>query len=108
QDRADRGPWPRWPAGYLRELLPDARSGLRRVRPAPRMQLRRHRPSGLPVVLAEGNRRMRALRPGPASAGPLARRPGLRPVLHRRAAAAGTVRVLRAAAAAGRPARPGP
>ena len=40
-------------------------------------------------------------------AGPLARRPGLRPVLHRRAAAPGTVRVLRPAAAAGHPARPG-
>ena len=33
--------------------------------------------------------------------------PGLRPVLHRRAAAPGTVRVLRAAAQAGHPARPG-
>jgi len=37
QDRASRGPRPRRPAGYLRELLPDARGGLRRVRPAPRV-----------------------------------------------------------------------
>ena len=57
------------------------------LRPAPRVQLRRDQPSGLPVMLAEGDRHLRALRPGPPAPGPLARRAGLRPVLHRRAAA---------------------
>ena len=106
-DRLDRGAGPRRRAGHLRQLLPDAQRRLQRVRQVPGMQLRRQRPSGLPVVLAAGDRPLRPLRPGPPAAGPLARRPGLRPVLHRRAAAPGTVRILRAAAAAGRPARPG-
>ena len=76
-------------------------------RPAPRVQLRHDQPPGLPVLLAEGDRHLRALRPGPPAPGPLARRAGLRPVLHRRAAAPGTVRVLRPAAAPGHPAGPG-
>ena len=80
---------------------------LQRVRQAPGMQLRRDQPSDLPVVLAEGHRRVRPLRPGPPAAGPLARGTGLRPVLHRRAAAPRPMRGLRPAAAAGRPARPG-
>ena len=54
----------------------------------PAVQLRRDCPAGLPVMLAEGNRRMCALRPGPPAPGPLAGRAGLRPVLHHRAAAA--------------------
>ena len=51
--------------------------------------------------------RLRPLRPGPPAGGPLARGAGLRPVLHRRAAPPGPVRILRPAAAAGHPARPG-
>jgi hypothetical protein len=72
-----------------------------------RVQLRRQRPSGLPIMLAAGHRPLRPLRPGPPAAGALARRAGLRPVLYSCAAAPGTVRILRAATAAGRPARPG-
>ena len=77
------------------------------VRQAPGMQLLRHRPSGLPVVLAAGHRDLRPLRPGPAPAGPLARRTRLRHLLHRCAAPPHPVRLLRSGAAAGQPARPG-
>ena len=56
---------------------------------------------------AAAHRRLRALRARPAAGSPLARRTGLRPVLHRGPAPPGAVRALRAAAAAGRPARPG-
>ena len=63
---------------------------------------------GLPLVLAAGHRRLRALRPGPPAAGPLARGAGLRPVLHRRAAPPRAVRVLRPGSGgwSPRPARP--
>ena len=64
QDRLDRGAGPRRRAGHLRELLPDARRCLRRLRPAPRVQFRRDQPPGLPVMLAPGHRLMRALRAG--------------------------------------------
>jgi hypothetical protein len=107
QGRIDRGAGRRRRAGHLRELLPDAQRCLPRVRQIPGVQLRRHRPPGLPVMLTARHRDLRPLRPGPPAASPLARRTGLRPVLHRCAAAPGTVRVLRAAAAAGVPARPG-
>ncbi|MGH3196778.1 MAG: hypothetical protein ACRDOH_36135 [Streptosporangiaceae bacterium] len=50
------------------------------------MRLRRDEQARLPVVLAAGYRELRPLRAGPAAGRPLARRPGLRPVLHRRAA----------------------
>ena len=93
--------------GHLRELLPAAGGHLQRLRQAAGMQLRRHQPPGLPVVLAAGDCGLRPLRPGPPAGRPLARRAGLRPVLHRGAAPPGPVRVLRPAAAAGRPARPG-
>ena len=53
------------------------------MRLAPRVQLRRDQPSDLPAMLAEGHRYLRALRPGPPAPGALARRAGLRPVLHR-------------------------
>ena len=46
--------------------LPDSR--LQRLRRQPPVQLRRHRPAGLPVVLAAGHRRLRPLRPGPPAA----------------------------------------
>ena len=107
EDRAGRGARPGRAAGHLRELLPDARGHLQQMPAAAPVQLRGHQPAGLPVVLAAGHRRLRALRAGPAAAGPLAGGAGLRPVLHRRAAPPGAVRALRAAAAAGRPARPG-
>jgi len=106
-ERLDRGAGPRRRPGHLRQLLPDARRRLLRVRQVPGMQLRRQRPPGLPVMLAAGHRPLRPLRPGPPAAGPLARRPGLRPVLDRCAAAPGTVRIARAATPADRPARPG-
>jgi len=105
-DRLDRGAGPRRRAGHLRQLLPAARRRLRRVRQVPGMQLRPQRPSGLPVVLAACHRSLRPLRPGPPAAGPLARGPGLRPVLHRRAAPARLMLWLRRAAAAGGPAWP--
>ena len=86
---------------------PEIEHSLQRVRQAPGMQLLRHRPSGLPVVLAAGHRDLRPLRPGPPAAGPLARGARLRHLLHRRPAPPRPVRLLRSAAAAGQPARPG-
>ena len=106
-ETADRGARPRRRAGHLRQLLPDAQRRLQRLRHLPETQLRRQRPSGLPVMHAAGRGLLRPLRPGPPGPGPLARRAGLRSVLHRRAAAPGTMRILRAAAAARVPARPG-
>jgi hypothetical protein len=66
----------------------------------------RDQQAGMPVLLPEGNRGLRALRPGQPAGGALARGPRLRPVLHRGAAPQWTVRQLRPAAAPGRPARP--
>ena len=107
QDRAGRGPRPGRAPGHLRELLPAARRHLQHLRQAAGVPLRRDRPAGLPIVLTAGDRRLRPLRPGPPAGSPLARGAGLRPVLHRRAAPPGPVRILRPAAPAGRPARPG-
>ena len=55
----DRRPQPR-----QRELLQAARGRLRRVRPALPVQLRRDQSPGLPVMLTEAGRHLRALRPG--------------------------------------------
>ena len=103
----DRGAGTRRRARHLRQLLPAARRRLQRLRQIPALQLRCQRPSGLPVVLAEGDLRLRPLQAGPAAGGAVARRPGLRPVLRRRAARPGPVRGLRPGPAPGLPARPG-
>jgi hypothetical protein len=57
----DRGAGTRRRARHLRQLLPAARRRLQRLRQVPALQLRCQRPSGLPVVLAEGDLRLRPL-----------------------------------------------
>lgn len=104
-DRLDRRAGPRRTTRRMRELLPDARGRLQRVRPPPRMQLRRQPHTDLPDLLTARHRDLRSLRPRPPTRGPLGRRPALRPLLHRRVAPSRSVPNLRAAAAAGRPTR---
>ena len=91
---------------HLHQLLPATRSHLQQMPAAATVHLRGDQPAGLPLVLATGHRRLRALRARPAAASPLAGRTGLRPVLPGCPAPPGAVRTVRAAAAAGRPARP--
>ena len=75
-----------------------------RIRPC---TSRRHLPARLQAVRPAAHRGLRPLRPGPPAASPLAGRPGLRHLLHHRAAPPHPVRVLRTGTAAGQPARPG-
>ena len=75
-DRLDQAAGPRRRTGHLRQLLLDAQHRLQRVRQAPRVQFRRQRPLGPPVVLTAGHCLLRPLRAGPpAASGPLARGP---------------------------------
>ncbi|WP_204810419.1 hypothetical protein [Mycobacterium riyadhense] len=67
------------------------------------MQLRRYRQTDLPILFTEIHRGLRPLRRATPTGGALAGRTGLRPVLHRRAAAPRTLRTLRCTAKAGCP-----
>jgi len=107
QDRSDRGPGPRRARRHMRELLPDAAGPLHRLRPPAAVQLRRRRQPGLQDVHPAGRERLRPLRPGPAGGRAVARGPGLRHLLHQRAAPPRRLHGLRSAAAADRAARPG-
>ena len=107
ENRACRHPRPRRQAGHLRELLPAPGSGLQRMRPHPALHICRHLPARLQAVRPAAHRGLRPLRPGPPAASPLGGRPGLRHLLHHRAAPPHPVRVLRTGTAAGQPARPG-
>src|SRR5215813_13451032 len=89
EDRAGRSARPGRAARHLRQLLPAARGHLQQMPAAAPMHLRGDQPPGLPPVLATGHRRLRALRARPATASPLARGTGVRPVLPRRPAAPG-------------------
>jgi hypothetical protein len=86
QDRPGRPPGPRRARRRVRELLPAAAGRLHGLRPAPSVQLRRRRNSGLQDVRATRRDCLRPLRPGPAADRALARGTGLRHLLHQRTA----------------------
>ena len=62
EDRARRGARPRRAGGHLHQLLPATRSHLQQMPAAAPLHLRGDQPAGLPLVLATGHRRLRALR----------------------------------------------
>ena len=108
QDRSDRGPGPRRGRGRVRELLPDAAGRLHGLRHAGAAC--NFAGGGNPVCKTCAPRCHEPLRRDAARTGrrrALARGPGLRHLLHQRAAPPRRLRGLRSAAAADRAARPG-
>jgi hypothetical protein len=77
------------------------------LRAPPPVRLPQRGPPDLPSLPSARQGGLRALRPGSPTDRPLARGPGLRPLLHRRPAPPRHLRRLPAAASPGRPARPG-
>ena len=107
EDRSDRRPGPQRRQGRVRELLPDAAGPLPGLRPPP------GRATSLTAAIRSARRARRGPRASAHAAAwtgrrcTLARGPGLRHLLHKRAAPPRRRARVRSAAAADRAARPG-